>query len=163
MPDFKQNFKASSFWLRFCRTKCAVKPWKSEKGDRERSDKNYCLNGFLKGQLQDSKAKTRGTALNHLKVLWELLCYWHTWPSKFLLVLSMKCLIRKYLLFFEVEILSDKFFIMRISIEFHEYILVALILKLPYFWVRKVGMLRWSFKDQQVSYVCRFADNVNRS
>ena len=75
----------------------------------------------------------------------------------------MKCLIRKYLLFFEVEILSDKFFIMRISIEFHEYILVALILKLPYFWVRKVGMLRWSFKDQQVSYVCRFTDNVNRS
>ena len=75
----------------------------------------------------------------------------------------MKCLIRKYLLFFEVEILSDKFFIMRISIEFYEYIVVALILKLPYFWVRKVGMLRWSFKDQQVSYVCRFTDNVNRS
>ena len=75
----------------------------------------------------------------------------------------MKCLIRKYLLFFEVEILSDTFFIMRISIEFHEYILVALILKLPYFWVRKVGMLRWSFKDQEVSYVCRFTDNVNRS
>ena len=30
----------------------------------------------------------------------------------------------------------------------------------PYFWVY---MLRWSFTDQQVSYECRFPENVNQS
>ena len=43
--------------------KCKVKK------NAERNDKNYCLNGFPRGQFLDSKAKTRGIALNRLKVL----------------------------------------------------------------------------------------------
>ena len=55
------------------------------------------------------------------------------------------------------------FFIEIICSEFCEYIVIALIQKLPYFWVRKVGMLRWSFTDQQVLYLRRFPENVNQS
>ena len=70
-------------------------------------------------------------------------------------------LVRKYLIFFGVEFLSDKSFIMRFCTKFHAYIVLALILKQPYFWVQKVVMLRWSFTDKQVLYLCRFAENVN--
>ena len=59
--------------------------------------------------------------------------------------------------------MSNTFFIKRFCIEFHEEIVLALILKRPYFWVRKVGMLRWSFTDQEVSHLRRFPENVNQS
>ena len=51
---------------------------------------------------------------------------------------------------------------MRFCIQFHELVELALILKWPYVWDLKVGMLRWSFTDQQVSYLCRFPENVNQ-
>ena len=57
--------------------------------------------------------------------------------------------------------MNDTFFIKRFCIEFNEQIVLALILKWPYFWVQKVGKLRWSFTDQQVLYLCRFPENVN--
>ena len=40
----------------------------------------------------------------------------------------------------------DKFFIKESCIEFHEYILQAFILKRPYFWVRRLGMLKGDYK-----------------
>ena len=51
------------------------------------------------------------------------------------------------LVFFEVEFLSDKFWIKKFAIEFHEYMLLVLILKRSYFWLWKVVMLRSSFTD----------------
>ena len=54
-----------------------------------------------------------------------------------------------YLTFFKIEFLSDNF-LLRHFVEFHDYIVLALVLKQPYFWVWKVGMLRWSFTDKQV-------------
>ena len=42
---------------------------KSTKKKGGGDDKNSCLIDFLKGQFVDSKSKTRGTALNILKVL----------------------------------------------------------------------------------------------
>ena len=57
--------------------------------------------------------------------------------------------------------MNDTFFIKRFCIEFNEQIVLALILKWPYFWVQKVGKLRWSFTDQQVFYLCKFPENVN--
>ena len=56
----KNKFQISScenFLQSFCRTKNKVKR-------EERNDENNCLIGFLRGQLLDSKVKTRGTALN---------------------------------------------------------------------------------------------------
>ena len=55
-------------------------------------------------------------------------------------------------MFFEDDLLSDEVFIKRFCLQFHEYIALVLIPKQPYFWVRKVGMLRWLFRDQQVPY-----------
>ena len=54
--------------------------WNKEqnKKKREKNDENNCLIGFHRGQFLDSKAKTRGIALNILKVLWELLHCWYT-------------------------------------------------------------------------------------
>ena len=46
-----QSFKVFSNCL--CGTKRKMRKKK------ERNGKNYCLNGFLREQLQDSKAKTR--------------------------------------------------------------------------------------------------------
>ena len=48
------------------------------KKNRERDDENNCLICFLRGQFLDSKAKTRGIALNIDEVLWELLRCWYT-------------------------------------------------------------------------------------
>ena len=79
------------------------------------------------------------------------------------LLIRKYILVRKYLIFFGVEFLSDKSFIMRFCTKFHEHIVLALILKQPYFWFQKVAMLRWSFTDKQVSHLCRFAENVNQS
>ena len=43
-------------YVSLCGTKCKVKR------NTDRNGKNYCLNGFLRGQFLDSKAKTRGIA-----------------------------------------------------------------------------------------------------
>ena len=60
--------------------------------------------------------------------------------------------VRKYLIVFAVGFL-----------QFHEYVTLALTLRQPYFCFRKVGILRWSFTGQQVSFLCRFLANVNQS
>ena len=65
----KTNFKFSNFSLSLCRTKDKLKR-------TERGMMNNCLICFLTGQFLDSKAKTRGIALNIYEVLWEL---WHCW------------------------------------------------------------------------------------
>ena len=71
-------------------------------------------------------------------------------------------MLRKEMLnLFQVEFLSDNFFTERSCGEFHEYIVLALVLKQPYFWVQEVGMLRRSLRDQQVLYLCRFPENIN--
>ena len=62
----KTNFKFSNFSLSLCRTKDKLKR-------TERGMMNNCLICFLTGQFLDSKAKTRGIALNIYEVLWELL------------------------------------------------------------------------------------------
>ena len=45
--------------------------------------KNYCLNGFLKGQFLDSKAKTRGIALLIFRKFFENSCVIAAKISKF--------------------------------------------------------------------------------
>ena len=45
---------------------------------RDRNDENNCFIGFLRGQFFDSKARTRGIALNILEALWELLHCWYS-------------------------------------------------------------------------------------
>ena len=73
--------------------------------------------------------------------------------SIFLLVLFNNMFTKE--IFWGVEFLSDKFFIKMFCIEYCEY--KAIILLGP-----KIGMLRWSFTDQQVSYLCRFPENVKQ-
>ena len=73
--------------------------------------------------------------------------------SIFLLVLFNNMFTKE--IFLGVEFLSDKFFIKMFCIEYREY--KAIILLGP-----EIGMLRWSFTDQQVSYLCRFPENVNQ-
>ena len=68
----KTNFKFQIFTLF---TKSLRNKGQSKK-NRERNDENNCLICFLRGQFLDSKAKTRGIALNIYEVLWEL---WHCW------------------------------------------------------------------------------------
>ena len=64
--QIKTNFKLSN--LSVFMKQVLVKSTKKKGGG---DYKNSCLIGFLRGQFVDSKAKTRGTALNILKVLWE--------------------------------------------------------------------------------------------
>ena len=52
------------------------------KKNREMNDGNNYLICFLRVQFLDSKAKTRGIALNIYEVLWELLYCWYT-PENF--------------------------------------------------------------------------------
>lgn len=53
---------------------------------------------------------------------------------------------------FGVEFLRDNFFMTRPFVEFHEYMIVARILKRPYFWIRKVDMFRWTFTAQNMYF-----------
>ena len=76
---------------------------------------------------------------------------------------SIKCLVKKHSIFFGVEFFSDKFFIERFCVEFHEFIVLAFVLKRPYFWVQNIRMLRWSFTDQQMLGISRFSENVKQS
>ena len=59
--------------------------------------------------------------------------------------------------------MSEKIAFKISCVKFQERIALAFILKWPYFWVRKVGILRWLVADQQVSYLCKFLENVNQS
>ena len=43
------------------------------------------------------------------------------------------------------------------------FIALALTLERPYFWVRKVEILRWLVAVQQVSFLCKLPENVNQS
>ena len=61
----KTNFKFQIFTLF---TKLLRNKGQSKK-NRERNDENNCLICFLRGQSLDSKAKTRGIALNIYEVL----------------------------------------------------------------------------------------------
>ena len=64
---------------------------------------------------------------------------------------------------FGVEFLSNKFIFSISCVLFQERIALALILNRPYYWLRKVGILRWLVTDQQVSYLCKFPEKVNQS
>ena len=76
----------------------------------------------------------------------------------------MKYLVRKYFIVVGVELLSEKIaFKISCVKKFQERIALAFILKWPYIWVQKVGILRWLVADQQVSYLCKFLENVNQS
>ena len=77
--------------------------------------------------------------------------------------LSIKYLVRKYFILFGVEFLSDKFIFNISCVEFQQHTALALILKRPYFWIRKVRILRWLVYDQQVSHLYKFPENVNQS
>ena len=68
-----------------------------------------------------------------------------------------------YKLFLEVEFLVINLLLSHFFIKFQEYIVLTFKLKRPYFWAQKVGMLRWSFIEQQISYLCGFLGNVNQS
>ena len=52
------------------------------KENRKRDDKNNCLICFLRGQFLDSKAKTRGIALNIYEVHWDLFIYTRKFKEK---------------------------------------------------------------------------------
>ena len=68
--------------------------------------------------------------------------------SIFLLVLFNKIFSKEIFNTFWSHVLSNKFFIKRFCLDFHECIVyLALTLKRPYVLVQKVGMLRWSFTD----------------
>ena len=49
--------------------------WKKKLKERERSDKNICL---LRGRFLYNEVKINKIVHKILKVLWKLLCYWHT-------------------------------------------------------------------------------------
>ena len=68
-----------------------------------------------------------------------------------------------YFIRFGVEFLIDKFIFNISCVWFEERIALTLILKQPYFCVRKVGILRRFATDQQVSYQCKFPECVNQS
>ena len=76
--------------------------------------------------------------------------------------LSIKYSVKKYFIVFGVEFLSNKFSFSIPCVSLHERI--ALVLdEMTIFLVRKVVILRWLVTDQQVSYLCKFVENVNQS
>lgn len=62
---------------------------------------------------------------------------------------------------FGVEFFRDNFFMTRPFVEFHEYMIVARILKRPYFWIQKLICLDEHSQPRTcISHLCRLPENA---
>ena len=76
--SFKNSFQTKNMFQIFKVFNKSLWNKGQSKTKTEKNDEHNCLIGFFRRQFLDGKAKTRGTALNILLVLWKLLRCWYT-------------------------------------------------------------------------------------